>query len=184
MSESNLERRIRRLEDRTEIGELIARYGLAMDNRDMAEIEAIFTPDAVLRSRDGVMNAVGRDAIVQLYRGRFTVLGPSNHFTHDRIVAFDAQDDDLARGVVVSHAEMNRKGQGMIAAIRYADVYRRQAGAWRFAERELSFMYYVAAAEYVDALGTGLAKRMRAYEEPRAADWPEGLDSWRKFHGG
>ena len=129
MSESNLERRIRRLEDRTEIGALIARYGLAMDNRDMAEIEAIFTPDAVLRSRDGVMNAVGRDAIVQLYRGRFTVLGPSNHFTHDRIVAFDGADPDLARGTVVSHAEMNRKGQAMIAAIRYGDVAFRGARA-------------------------------------------------------
>ncbi|MCZ8130918.1 MAG: nuclear transport factor 2 family protein [Steroidobacteraceae bacterium] len=184
MTDTSLERRIRRLEDRVEIGELIARYGLAMDGRDLDEIEAIFTPDAVLRSRDGVMNARGREAIVLLYRGRFTVLGPSNHFTHDRIVTFDANDPDLARGLVVSHAEMNRNGRGMIAAIRYADVYQRHEGAWRFAERELSFMYYVAAAEYVDALGPGLAKRMRAYDEPRAADWPEGLDTWRRFHGG
>jgi hypothetical protein len=34
-SHADLEQRIRRLEDRTEIGDLIARYGLVMDNRDM-----------------------------------------------------------------------------------------------------------------------------------------------------
>ncbi len=178
----DLERRTRRLEDRAEIGELVARYGLVMDDRDVAVMAELFTPDVAVRSADGVMNATGLDAVVAMFRGRFEVLGPSNHFTHDRIVTFDEDDSDAAGGIVLAHAEMNRKGQPMLAAIRYADRYRRHLGRWRFAERVLSFFYYVPTAEYLDALGPGLATRMRAYDDARPADWPEGLDTWKKYY--
>ena len=67
--------------------------------------------------------------------------GPSNHFTHDRIVEFDHMDPDRATGLVSAHAEMQRQGQPMLAAIRYQDVYQRCEGRWRFRERGLSFVY-------------------------------------------
>jgi ketosteroid isomerase-like protein len=178
-----LEARIRRLEDREEIGELIARYGLVMDNRDMEALPALFAPGAVVRSLDGVMNAKGHEAITELFRGRFKVLGPSNHFTHDRILTFDEGDPDRASGLVLSHAEMNRLGQAMITAIRYHDEYRRHEGRWRFRERVLTFFYYVPASQYLDALGDGLAQRMRAYNDAAPADWPEGLETWRSYYG-
>jgi ketosteroid isomerase-like protein len=181
---TDLEARIRRLEDRVEIGELIARYGLVMDDRDLAGMPDLFTPDATVRSADGVMNATSRDQVVEQFRGRFKVLGPSNHVTHDRIVTFDPTDPDRASGLVLSHAEMNRRGMAMVTAIRYQDEYRRHEGRWKFASRLLNFFYYVPAAEYVDALGKGLATRNRAYEEPRAADWPESLATWRQYYGG
>jgi ketosteroid isomerase-like protein len=182
-STDDLLRRIRRLEDRAEIGELVARYCLVMDDRDMTGMTELFTPDAIVRSRDGVMHASGLTAVVAMFRGRFAVLGPSNHFTHDRIVRFEEDDPDAASGIVLAHAEMNRKGQPMLAAIRYADRYRRLQGRWRIAERVLSFFYYVPTAEYLDALGPGLAARMRAYDVARPADWPEGLESWREYYG-
>lgn len=182
-SPDDLLRRIRRLEDRAEIGELVARYCLIMDDRDMTAMTELFTPDAIVRSSDGVMHASGLTAVVAMFRGRFAVLGPSNHFTHDRIVRFEDDDPDAASGIVLAHAEMNRKGQPMLAAIRYADRYRRLQDRWRIAERVLSFFYYVPTAEYLDALGPGLAARMRAYDMARPADWPEGLESWRAYYG-
>jgi len=183
-SPDDLLRRIRRLEDRAEIGELVGRYCLVMDDRDMTGMTELFTSDAVVRSSDGVMHASGLPAVVAMFRGRFAVLGPSNHFTHDRIVRFEENDPDAASGIVLAHAEMNRKGQPMLAAIRYADRYRRLQGRWRIAERVLSFFYYVPTAEYLDALGPGLAARMRAYDVARPADWPEGLETWREYYGG
>jgi hypothetical protein len=129
------------------------------------------------------MNARGDEAITALFRGRFKVLGPSNHFSHDRVLTFDEADPDRASGLVLSHAEMNRLGQPMVAAIRYHDEYRRYEGRWRFSERVLSFFYYVPAAQYLDALGDGLATRMRAYNNAVPADWPEGLDTWRAYYG-
>jgi hypothetical protein len=176
--------RIRRLEDRVEIDELIARYGLVMDDREMEVMPGLFTEDAVVRSLDGVMNCAGREALIELFRGRFKVLGPSNHVTHDRIVTFDDADPDLARGLVLAHAEMHRRGQPMLTAIRYSDTYRRDQGRWKFRERVLAFMYYVPTAEYLDAFGPGLATRNRAYDNPMPADWPEALPSWKKYYGG
>jgi ketosteroid isomerase-like protein len=177
-----LEDRLRRLEDRVEIDELIARYCLVMDNRDVDAIEALFTADVHVWSADGVMNSRGRQAAVDMFKGRFAVLGPSNHFTHDRIVEFDRADSDRATGLVLSHAEMQRKGQPMLAAIRYQDVYQRSDGRWRFRERGLSFMYYVPTAEYLDAFGPGLDRRMRAYEHAVPADWPEKLPTWQRYY--
>ena len=179
---AELKKRIRRLEDRVEIGELIARYGLVMDNRDMEGMPALFTRDVVFRSLDGVMNVQGVDAAVAMFRSRFEVLGPSNHFTHDRIIEFDDQDPDRASGIVLSHAEMNRLGTAMLTAIRYSDTYRREPGGWRFSERVLAFMYYVPTREYLDALGPGLALRNRAYATPQPADWPERLASWKAYY--
>lgn len=148
-----LEERVRHLEDRVAIGELIARYGLVLDNRDVDAIESLFTPDARVWSADGAMDARGRQAVIEVFRGRFDLLGPSNHFTHDRIVEFDHMDPDRATGLVLAHAELQCKGQPMLAAIRYQDVYQRCEGRWRFRERGLSFMYYVPTAEYLDAMG-------------------------------
>ncbi|HWJ07669.1 MAG TPA: nuclear transport factor 2 family protein [Steroidobacteraceae bacterium] len=182
MATTTLERRLRQLEDRVEIGELVMRYGLVMDDRDVDAMPQLFTPDVRIRSADGVMDARGRDAAVAMFLGRFTVLGPSNHFTHDRLVEFDADDDDRATGLVLSHAEMQRKGQPMLAAMRYRDVYRRWEGSWRFAERLLSFMYYVPTAEYLDAFGPGLDRRMRAYDRAVPADWPEQLPTWKRYY--
>jgi ketosteroid isomerase-like protein len=181
-AENSLEARLRRIEDRIAIEELVARYGLVMDDRDMDGMPGLFTEDARILSRDGVMDARGRDAVIELYRGRFAVLGPSYHFTHDRIIRF-GDDPDEATGIVLSHAEMQRKGEPMLAAIRYSDRYRREHGAWRFAERLFDFFYYVPTAEYLEALGPGLATRMRAYEEATGADIPEKLATWRAYYG-
>lgn len=182
VTDTDLAARIRRLEDREAIKELIARYGLVMDDRDMDGMPGLFTEDVRILSRDGVMDARGREAAIALFRGRFTVLGPSNHFTHDKIIRF-GDDPDEATGIVLSHAEMQRKGEPMLAAIRYTDRYRRENDAWRFAERLFDFFYYVPTAEYLDALGPGLATRMRAYEEATGADIPEKLASWRAYYG-
>ena len=138
---ADLEARIRRLEARVEIGELIARYGLVMDNRDVLAMGDLFTADVIIESADGVMNIRGREAAVELFRGRFKVLGPSNHVSHDRVLTFYDSNPDEAGGLVLSHAEMNRKGVAMVAAIRYHDTYQRDAGRWRFARRLLTFMY-------------------------------------------
>ena len=135
----DIERRIRRLEDRAEIGELIARYGLVMDDRDIDGMPALFTPDIAIRSDDGVLDVTGVEGAVRMFCGRFAVLGPSNHVTHDRIITFDDDNPDRASGIVLSHAEMNRKGKAMVAAILYHDAYRRHEGRWKFAARRLSF---------------------------------------------
>ena len=168
---SELEARIRRIEDRQAISDLIQAYTFAMDNRDLDWAMDLFTEDGRFRSADGVMDGRGRAAMAAQYEKRYAMLGFNFHVTHDQHVTFTS--DDEATGLVSSHAEVVRGGEAMVTAMRYHDVYRRcDDGRWCFADRCIHFFYYLPVADYRDALkGRG---RMRAYGDVRDAELPEG----------
>jgi uncharacterized protein (TIGR02246 family) len=179
---SSLEDRIRALEDKDEIRQLCARYCFVIDDRDLEGIGDCFTVDGRFRSIDGKLDARGRDAIMEQYHGRFAVLGTGNHIAHHQVIDLDPEDPDRATGTVSAHAELVRNGEVMIAAFRYADEYRREDGRWRFADRLLSFMYYLRPEDYVAYLDDRM--RNHAYAEPIAADIPDGLPSYQQYRGG
>ena len=170
--------RLDRLEAESAIRALAARYCFAIDDHDLEAVAGLFTMDARVWSRDGVLDARGRDAVTAQYAERYKVLGPSNHVSHDHWIRF-ADDPDTAKGQLSAHAELHRNDVPMITALRYTDLYRRELGVWRFAERELAFLYYVPVADYPGILGA--TDRMRAYAEPAAADYPESLPDWRDY---
>ncbi len=178
MANDDLMQRVERLEAESAIRALAARYCFAIDNHDLAAVRELFTEDARVYSRDGVMEATGRDAIIRQYEERFRVLGPSNHVSHDHWIRIGGAADG-ATGTLSAHAELWRNDQMMVTALRYEDEYRREDGVWRFAQRELAFLYYIPVADYVRVLGE--EKRMRAYAEPAPADYPERLSTWRDY---
>lgn len=170
------EDRLRRLEDKAAIADLVNLYGYVMDERDLTGLSSLFTDDAHLGSEDGVFNADGLSVISETYANRYSVLGATNHFAHGVISRFDDTDPDRAFGLVSGHAEVVRNGETSWVALRYKDVYRRTDRGWRIAERVMSYMYYLPVADYVDTLKN--ADRTLIYGEPRPADWPSVL------HGG
>jgi hypothetical protein len=168
MTELSLDHRIDRLESRALIAELCSAYCLACDDRDMAQLESLFTDDIHIRSMDGAMNARGKAEAIAMFNRLFLIRGPAFHWTHDRFVTFDEQDRDRAAGLLLAHAETTPNGIPSIAAIRYHDRYQRVGGHWLFAERLLSFLYYMPMAEFVG--------------DWRKADFPESLESWQEWH--
>ncbi len=180
MGSSSLEARLGRLESRDAIRDLVALYGVHADHRDIEKLGECFTLDCSFRSMDGRMDARGRQAVIDQFHGRFAVLGPSFHYTHDSVVEFDAENPDQARGWVNSHAEVVRNGAALLAAIRYHDEYRREGGRWRFRARLLAFFYYVAPADYAALLKDRL--RNRAYDSPVPADFPEATVTWQQYY--
>lgn len=168
--------RIDRLESRNAISELCSIYARACDDRDMELLGSLFTDDCVFDSQDGTRRTAGRAAILDMYRGRFRALGPTCHWTHDLIVRFDDADADIATGQLIGHAECWRSGKAMIACTRYDDIYRREAGRWRIDRRVIGYFYYMPVTEYAVALGSPL--RMRAFADPKPADYPEPLPTW------
>ena len=176
-----LEQRVARLEAKDDIRELVARYGVAIDDRDIDGVAALFARNGSFRSKDGVLNATGREAVIDQFRARFSALGPTNHFAHEHIITLDETDAARAGGLVTSHAEVWRDGVAMITALRYEDVYRIEDGHGRFEGRLLSFLYYMPVTEYPEGLGDRL--RQRAYGDRRPADYPEALPSWKRYHG-
>ncbi len=173
---ADLAARIRRIEDRQEIEDLVRLYFYVMDERDLDSLPRIFTDDAFLGSGDGVFNATGLDTIAQVYGGRFSVLGPTFHYSHGSVTRFSDNRPDEATGVLTGHAEIVREGVPTVVALRYEDTYRRTAAGWRIARRVMSYFYYCAADDYAEVMRT--VDRNRAYDEPHPADWPSAL------HGG
>lgn len=177
----SLEARLALVEDQLAIRDLTARYNFAMDNRDLASASLLFTPDASFGSKDGAMRATGIDAIVKQFEGRFSVLGATNHFAHDHVIWFESAT--RARGNLSVHAEVWRKEEPQITALRYDDVYVKGAdGLWRFQERLLSFFYYLHVKDYATAMGR--LERNMASGTPVAADYPERLPTYVEMRPG
>ena len=178
--ERTLESRLTEVEDRTAIRDLTARYNFAIDDRDLKSVGELFTDNGAFGSKDGAMRAIGRAAVLQQFESRFSVLGATNHFAHDHAVWFES--DTRARGLLSIHAEVWRKEQPMVTALRYEDVYEKSNGLWRFAERLLSFFYYLNIRDYPVAMGT--LERNHASEKPVAADFPERLPTYVELRPG
>lgn len=148
---SDLETRLRRLEDREEIRTLVGTYALRLDDRDFAGLAACFTEDAVFGPDDGSPGVQGRAAIVERLQEVLAGSRLSVHVSHDSFVDPAPDDPDAATGLVLCHAETSHGGH-RISAIRYRDQYRREEGVWRIAARRLRLVYSVAAESYAGSL--------------------------------
>lgn len=173
----SLEERLAEVEARQAIAELTGRYNFCVDGRNLEGAAALFTDGASFGSKDGAMRAVGRDAIVRQFKDRFAMMGASNHVAHDHVVWFEGAT--RARGRLSVHAEVWRNERAMVTAMTYEDTYEKSAGLWYFAERLLSFFYYLPVDEYAVALGR--LDRNRALGVPEAADYPERLPSYVEY---
>lgn len=164
-----LEERIRRLEDRAELGELVARYALAVDDRDYPCIARLFTQDCVFGNVKGV--ARGRASVEAYYRERLGEFGPTYHIPHMQTLDFLGLDE--ARGTVMAHAELAIGGVTYVVALRYLDRYRREEGCWRFQERQVRQLYAMPLSELPQGLAQELRKRWPG-SKPAPGDWPGG----------
>ncbi|MEE4454840.1 nuclear transport factor 2 family protein [Novosphingobium resinovorum] len=131
---STLEQRLRRLEDRAELDDLIVRYFLACDGDDMQGVGDSFTQEATFAS-SGALNAQGREAIVDFIRTSREHMGLTVHTPHYGLYTF--HDDDRAEGLVGAHLELVLAGQPLLGAVRYQDEYRRTSEGWRIVHRDM-----------------------------------------------
>lgn len=124
---------LRRLQDRQELRDLTLRYCRAIDDSDWAALRQMFA------DRAGIPGAPGGDETVDQLRAIRSTYGRTIHTTHGQLVEFT--DDDHATGMVPSHAELDIGGETVVCAMRYYDDYVREAGGWRFARRQIKFVY-------------------------------------------
>jgi len=176
MRDDDLEARIRRLEDRAELGELVAVYGRLLDDRDVDGVVALYTEDAVFDSTDGPMT--GRAAVMDYYRGQLDRYGMTYHYPHSHTIEFTGPDD--ATGVVSAHGELALPPPRLGVARRYLDGYRRGGGRGRFVPRRALQLSAAPRAELPDVLAGTLRRRWPG-PEPAPADIPESLPTWQAY---
>ncbi|MFF5989443.1 nuclear transport factor 2 family protein [Prauserella flavalba] len=176
-SEQELDERLRRVEARTAIEELVTRYAMAFDDRDLDLLGECFTTDGAFVSVGGRVQ--GRAALMEYYSERLRQYGPSYHVPHRLVL--DELTDDAARGVVLAHSELMVDGGLFLAAHRYRDLYRFENARWRIAERAVEFLY---GAPMRDLLHLDPASPRRRWPgaEPVEADIPESLPTWKAFY--
>jgi hypothetical protein len=168
---SALEARLARLESLDEIRQLVAKYCLALDMRDLDALCGLF-PEDVRVSKD----ASGRRALKRWFdetlRAQFT---GTAHVTGNHII--ELEDADRARGLVYSRNEHETADQWIAMTMMYWDRYERIDGRWLF-RRRLP-LYWYACDLRTPPLG---ANKMRwPGREPYDGGYADFFPSWREF---
>jgi uncharacterized protein (TIGR02246 family) len=140
----SLEQRVRELEDRVELTELVHAYNLATDDRDWEAFTELFAPDARLGPYRG------RDEVVRVLREMREEHGRTRHIAHGHVVEFTGPDE--ASGTVMATSELDMHGTAHAVALRYLDRYVRVDGRWRFVRRKVLFLYVIPVADLREAM--------------------------------
>jgi len=151
-----VEDRIRRLEDRAALDDLVVRYFLAADGDDLEGVGDSFMPDATFAS-SGVINATGRQGIVGFIAASRAQMGLTLHTPNYGLYTFT--DDDHAAGLVGAHLEIVIASQSLFGAVRYQDQYVRTREGWLIASRDMRTVYIAPMNELGDAFQSNLPVR-------------------------
>jgi len=151
--ETDLQRRIQRLEDKESIRELAIRYGNFVDQRDPVALRSIFADNFRFYFKNGGLELSGPDEAVRFFTEQLNeVSRRSLHVHHGHVVDLDLDDPDFATGTQFGHSEGVAQDPEVgvrLAAVRYEDSYRRIEKRWLFEERCVSFFYQVEASNYL-----------------------------------
>ncbi|MEO5598586.1 MAG: nuclear transport factor 2 family protein [Novosphingobium sp.] len=131
---AELTRRIARTEARQAIGELPARYAIAIDSRDMDGWVNLFVEDV-----DCGRRGKGREALRTFIEPSVRKFYRSIHHICGHVVDFI--DDDTATGTVYCRAEHEDGDKWVVMAIIYFDRYVRRSGQWYFERRQEKHWY-------------------------------------------
>ena len=164
---TDIESRVRRLEDRSELQDLAVRYFLASDFDDFDAIANAFAPGGTF-SAGGFPGATGGQGISDMIRQARTNFGTTIHTPH--YVLVDFVDDDHATGLVGAHLEIATGGTTVYGAVRYEDEYVRVDGKWRFASRNMRTVHVGPWDEVASSLTSDQPVRWPG-GEPAASDY-------------
>lgn len=139
---TDIEARIRALEDRAEIAQLRATYCHLLDQRDWPAFVDLFTEDGEF---NGLAHAKGKTEIMSFFSG--FVDGMAEGFWHFCTNATIHLDGDRATGRISMEYLSLKKGVSYVAAGHYDDRMERVNGVWKFRERKITFYYHAPLAE-------------------------------------
>ncbi|MFC0864876.1 nuclear transport factor 2 family protein [Sphaerimonospora cavernae] len=171
---TDLAARVRRLEAVEEIRQLVSRYALALDSRDVTTLASLFVED--VRTHDG---RVGREALADWFGEILRPYGITFHLVGNHVIDF--VDEDHATGVVYGRPEHEVGDLWVVMPMQYWDRYERRDGHWYFASRSTKVFY----AADVEENPLRVPDRFNFPGNPfiHRAELPERWESWRRFWG-
>jgi ketosteroid isomerase-like protein len=153
-----------------EIRQLVARYAVATDARDLDGLVGLFVDDVQIGH-----DHRGRDALKAYFDQSLRDVGITilNVGTH----VIDFVDDDHATGIVYCRGEIQVGQSWVVQAIQYRDAYERRGGHWYFVRRRHLLWY----GREVGTSPLGLAPANWPEHHTGTGELPEASPTWRAF---
>lgn len=171
---SDIETRLDRLESTEAIRQLVSRYALAIDVRDLDALSELFVED--VRVEQG---RSGRPALKAWFdgfmRNRFR---ETAHNVTSHVIEF--RNADEANGVVYCRAEHELGDRFVVQQMQYWDHYARRDDLWLFVRRTPLAWYATDVLERP----VGREKVRWPDTAPRVGELPEWWDSWKEYWAG
>ena len=135
---------LEQLNDRIEIEELLARYSRALDHRQWADLEAIFTADGEFDA-GGLGHPHGPAAIRAMIEGTIGGLDATQHLLGKSIIEFSEDGDSAEVRTYLISQHIRESAPGPVKHYflggEYADRVVRTPAGWRIAYRRLDRMW-------------------------------------------
>jgi len=168
---TTLEERIERLESLDSIRQLVSKYSLALDVRDLDAMVSLFPSNVKVGK-----NAIGRLALKKWFdttlRDQFT--GTAHHIGNHIIEFYDSHN---AHGVVYSKNEHETEKEWIIMQMMYWDDYIAIDGTWFF-KRRLPLYWY---ATDLNSPPIGNNKMRWPGVDPYKGEFHSLWPSWKEF---
>jgi ketosteroid isomerase-like protein len=164
--------RLDRLESIEAIRQLVARYALATDSRDLGALVALFVDDVHVGA-----DRRGHDALREFFDRSLREVGVTILFVGNHVVDFE--DADHAHGVVYCRGEIQVDDRWVIQAIQYRDTYERRDGTWYFVRRKHLLWYGAELGQSP----LGLPPAHWPEHHTGQGELPEAWETWRDFWG-
>jgi ketosteroid isomerase-like protein len=144
-----------------EIRDLAIRYSIAVDDGDLPTILECFTQEGGFERAGQAVR--GQEALKSFFEGMVDRYALTRHVVEMQIVD-PLVEPDRASGMVSGNAELVFGDTLYKVAYRYSDLYEREQDRWRFANRQLRFIYYLPAKELIDTIAENTRVRIPGTE--------------------
>jgi hypothetical protein len=140
-----------RIATELEIKDLAIRYSAAVDDGDLAIVVDSFTRSGSFERAGQVVT--GHEDLRTFFAAMADRYVLTRHLVEMHTID-PPHERERASGTVHGSAELVMGDTLFRAAYRYHDLYALEADRWRFASRQLRFIYYLPAAELDDAISS------------------------------
>jgi hypothetical protein len=168
---------VARLKAYEDIRQMVYRYAVAVDARDIDTVAELFADEADFGPGYGKGAAGARLFYDESLAGsRITILNVGN-------VLIDFDETDRAHGVVYCRGELEVGDEWVIQQIMYRDRYLHQRGAWRFRSRQHLLFY--GADIFTKPIGLPPAGKPETFKGRGSAPtiWPTFGAFWERRGG-
>ena len=168
------EERLDRLESIDAIRDLVARYAVTLDERDLDGLVGLFVDD-VKASRHA---PPGRAALKAHYETLADGWGYSIHQVFHQVIDFESAEEAMGRVYCRAEHETPSANTVAIAMLRYLDRYERRDGRWYFRWRRTAQWYVKQDSEAPMA-----QPRINwPHQQPADAGLPDMIDTYRRYY--